>query len=129
MWKNDFLSPGQTMLNMKTFKIFFFFFLAISFSLNANSIARFNNCPPPQNVLLLSASNNSISFDWDDCGCASQIFQLHFIKNGIAGNTFQTNNSEFTFSDLDAGNYDFYFYSNCGGVLSAPIIVEDFVLQ
>ena len=86
-------------------------------------------CPSPSNVSKVGETSNSISFDWDDCGCASTGYEVSITRNGTETETFSASSSDFTFANLEVGSYEFRFYTDCGGVLSAPVIIDDIVQQ
>ena len=112
---------------MKTFIFSFVLFFSASFSFAINYSAFAMSCPAPQNVTKVAEDSSSISFDWNNC-CTGQYFQVYYIKDGNQSAVYSTSNSEFNFSNLTEGTYEFYFHSNCGGVLSAPIIVVDDII-
>ncbi|MCB0531493.1 MAG: fibronectin type III domain-containing protein [Lewinellaceae bacterium] len=100
--------------------------LCLAISTFANSIYK-DVCPPPGNVTLTAQTKTSASFDWDHCSCGTPEYHVYYVKNGQTGPQFITGNSEITITGLTAGTYQFYFYSQCGGVVSA-IIVEEVIM-
>ncbi len=83
------------------------------------------SCPPPQNVAKISETYNSISFDWNDCFCPSQTFEVYYVKDGKASGIYPVSGSGFTFSNLSPGDYEFHFRTTCGGGVSVDVIIEE----
>lgn len=83
------------------------------------------SCPPPQNVIKLSESSGTISFDWNDCFCSDQTFEAYYVKGGQASPIYTINGSGFTFSNLAPGVYKFHFRTTCGSGMSAEVIIEE----
>ena len=110
-------------------KIFFVSILLFSFSFgfsNSNN-AEWNNCPPPSNIIVTSQTATSVSFDWDDCGCAVTEYRVYFEKDGLNSQEYSASSSDISFAGLSAGSYRFYFYTACGGTVSS-IIIDDVVM-
>ena len=92
-----------------------------------SSAATFSmTCPAPSN-LAHSTAPNSVSFDWDDCGCGETEYQVYYVKNGSTSQTYATTNSDIAFANLESGSYEFYFYTVCGEAVS-NIIMEDVII-
>lgn len=86
-------------------------------------------CPAPSNVHVAGSGSGYISFDWDDCGCFSTGFTVKYFRlsDGYTSPEINITNSNYTFSNLAAGNYKFYFRTNCGSETSTSIVTEDLV--
>lgn len=82
-------------------------------------------CPPPQGVHKIGETASSISFDWNNCFCPHQTFEVYYVKDGQVSPIYSINGSAFTFSNLEAGLYQFHFRTTCAGGLSAEIIIEE----
>ena len=113
---------------MKT--IFAVFVLLLSFStvIYSHQAADQNTCPPPSNIAVTSQTANSVSFDWDDCGCAVAAYRVYFEKGGLNSPEYSVINSDISFSGLPSGSYRFYFYTVCGGAVSS-IIIDEIILN
>lgn len=88
-------------------------------------------CPQPSNLHVTSNNGGSISFDWDDCGCATgAIYKVQYLRlaDSYLSPTYPATSSDFGFSNLQSGNYEFYFWTDCGGGdASEAIVIEDLV--
>lgn len=88
-------------------------------------------CPQPVNVHVVSHGSGSITFDWDNCGCTSSpIYKVQYVRlsDNYSSSVFSTQNTDYGFSSLQAGNYEFYFWTDCGGGdVSEAIVIEDLV--
>lgn len=94
------------------------------FSLEASDVS----CPAPQNVHKVSETSSSISFDWNDCFCSGQTFQVYYVKNGVPSAPVTVNSSEVDFSNLTTGTYEFHFVTTCiSGTSVDVIIIEDII--
>ncbi len=91
--------------------------------------ADWTTCPEPENVHKTAQTYSTVSFDWDDCECIPTEYRVFYVVNGNASQEFATTSSDFNFTGLSAGTYDFYFYAVCGTQQSASIIIEDVVCQ
>lgn len=106
-------------------RLFFFALLlpvCFAFTTPENDCSE-TGCPPPANVALTNQFGGAATFDWDDCGCGGE-YHVYYTKNGQLGQEYVTGNSGITISGLLAGTYQFYFYTACGGEISAIIIEE-----
>ena len=86
-----------------------------------------NNCPPPTNIHAVDQTSNSVTYDWDDCTCANPRYRMYYVKNGVTSSLYMTAQSNYTFTNLSPGLYQFYFYRVCGGGRNS-IIIEDTIL-
>lgn len=108
-------------------KALFFSFLILCFSSFKSSDAasvQYSSCTAPANLSITAQSNNTISFDWEDCSSSFTEYQVFYTKEGQASAIYSTSKSEISFSGLSPGVYQFHFYTICGGASSA-IIIED----
>lgn len=108
-------------------KNFFFVsvFLATFFFGFANPANNdFTSCPAPTNVTKVDQTSNSISFEWDDCGCVATEYRVYYVKNGQTSPEFATTDPNISIGGLSAGNYQFYFYTVCGSGNSFIIVEE-----
>lgn len=104
----------------------FFFpaiFTLLSFDLPVQPVHL--DCPEPTNVQVVAETGSSITFDWDDCGCATPTYQVYYKRGSYTSAEYTTTDSRFTFSGLSAGNYSFFFYTVCGAEASSMIIIVD----
>ena len=106
------------------FLSFSFSFFMIFSNLQA---ATWTSCLQPQNVQKTAQTTSTVSFDWDDCECIPTEYRVYYVVNGNASQEFAVTSSDFTFTGLSAGTYDFYFYTVCGTQQSAAIIITDIV--
>lgn len=84
------------------------------------------NCPPPANVTETGKTSSSISFDWDDV--AGSTFLVYYTRDDYTSSVFTASVSNFTFSGLPAGTYDFYFQTDCGAEMSEIIGITDVIV-
>jgi len=85
-------------------------------------------CPGPE-VSIANQSASSITFSWAPVSGASQ-YKTWYRRHGASETSQQlgTSNTQFTYSGLPSGTYDFYFVTVCGSEMSGFIIIEDLVL-
>ena len=112
---------------MKTTFVVFTLLISLFTGIPSSYAADWNNCPPPSNITVTSQTATSLSFDWDDCGCAVTEYRVYFEKDGLNSQEYSATSSDISFAGLSAGSYRFYFYTVCGGVVSS-IIIDDVVL-
>ncbi len=110
---------------MKIAIFFLTVFLPLTFGFSMPETKTLTSCPDPANVSVVSQTTNSITFDWDDCYCSLTEYRVYYKKGGFTSSEFSTTSSDFTFTGLSAGTYDFYFYTVCGTEVSGFIIVQD----
>ena len=86
-------------------------------------------CNAPDNVTTTAHSSGSISFDWDDCSGGCSGYEVRFVRlaDDYASGWFSASASDYTFSGLQAGNYEFQFRTVCEGGVSSIIGLEDVV--
>lgn len=87
-------------------------------------------CPQPSNVHVTARDSGAISFDWDNCACIANSYKVQFVRvsDDYHSAVFSTGSSDFDFGGLQAGNYKFYFWTDCGGAdVSEAIVIEDLV--
>ncbi|MBK9014139.1 MAG: hypothetical protein IPM82_08615 [Saprospiraceae bacterium] len=110
-------------------------FLLLATCLMAFGASSYKNiddtCPEPYNVHVTAQASGSISFDWDDCGCSSTSFKVKYVRkaDGYTSPEYSTGSSNFTFSSLQAGDYIFYFGTDCGGETSGFIGADDLIVN
>ena len=113
---------------MKTLNFFAAALLSATFFFTTAFTAPDVTCPFPQNVTKVAETSSSISFDWDDCGCTAPTYEVYFVKDGNTSTTYKTSSSDFTFTNLAVGEYEFYFQTNCGGgTISGIIVIDDLI--
>lgn len=85
-------------------------------------------CPAP-NVSITDKTASSVSFAWDAVSGAS-VYKVYYYRSedNYTSSEFTTGSASISFSNLPAGTYDFYFATNCGGVTSEYIVVEDILM-
>lgn len=88
-----------------------------------------STCPNPQNVSVTAKSSGSISFDWD--GVDAVAYEVYYVRksDGYASPIYTAGNSDYVFSGLPAGGYEFFFRTDCGSTVSDWIGVEDEVIH
>lgn len=84
-----------------------------------------STCPAPENVSITAKTSGSISFDWDAVGGGSYLVYYVRQDDDYISPTYSTTNSEYSFSGLSAGTYDFFFVTDCGSELSGGVGIED----
>lgn len=106
--------------------LLFSFFFVFSNPANIDT-----TCPQPSNVHVTANGGGAISFDWNDCGCATgAIYKVQYVRlsDNYVSSTFPATSSDYVFSSLQSGNYEFYFWTDCGGGdASEAIVIEDSV--
>ncbi len=105
---------------MKDLPFVFFFTNPGSYSLG--------ECPEPTDISLTGKTSTTASFDWPDAGSESD-YNVYYTCGEYTSSTFKTSSSNYTFTALIAGTYDFYFQTDCGSEVSEWIIVEDQIIQ
>ena len=108
----------------KHFSLSIFLFIAIiGFSFTPE---KEDSCSTPQNVSVTSIDRGDITFDWDDCiSCNGYIVKYYHEEGNYWSGNFSTTSSTISFTELPSGNYDFYFATDCGTVISSFIIIEE----
>lgn len=86
-------------------------------------------CTAPANVTVASQGTASVTFDWDDAGFGLTEYRVFYVRGGYTSPEYATTNSNFTYSSLAAGLYDFYFYTVCERGESDIIVIEDLVVN
>ena len=114
-------------LKMKKSMFFITFMLIANFTFSNSQNAGLVVCSAPANVIIISRTSSSVSFDWNDCGCLMPEFRVYYVVNGQSSQEASSSNSGISFSGLSSGSYRFYFYTICGGVASS-IIIEDVMI-
>lgn len=111
-------------------KSLFLIAFLLPFFLNASAPANHaqaTECPAPTNLTLTAQTGNSVSFDWDDCGCIMPEYHVFYTKSGQTSQEYITGASAITISGLSAGTYQFYFYT-VSSTGQSSIIVEEVLL-
>ena len=112
---------------MKTIHFLFALVIAVSFAFTSPENPDLTECPAPTNITIVSQNTSSVSFDWDDCGCALTEYRVFYVKGGQTSQEASTGSSNISFTELTmGGTYQFHFYTVCGGGVSS-IIIEDVV--
>ena len=112
---------------MKTMILFLSFMLTSTLSFSNQQTTAPDTCPAPSNVSVVS-TDATFTFDWDDCGCSSSEYRVYYKRGGNTSPEYSTSISEITFTGLAPGNYEFHFYTVCGGPASAIILEEVVIL-
>jgi len=105
--------------------------LAFGFSGLKNDKTTACTCSAPSNVELTFQDSGSISFDWDDCGCFGFTeFKVKYTRaeDHYSSPEYSTGSSNYSFSNLPSGTYDFYFKTVCGSEGSSFIVIEDQIM-
>jgi hypothetical protein len=87
-------------------------------------------CPQPSNVHVTARDSGAISFDWDDCGCVANSYKVQYVRqsDNYQSAVLSTGSSNYDFSGLQAGAYEFYFWTDCGGAdANEAIVIEDVI--
>lgn len=87
-----------------------------------------STCGTPQNVEKTSSTLTSITFEWDAVGGAAG-YRVYYerVEDSYTSSVTTTTSTTFTFSNLSAGTYKFHFATDCGGTVSADIVIADVV--
>ena len=111
-------------------KAIFFYLLAM---LTIISLTHAHNtttsCPAPANVSKVFSASSSISYDWDDCTGGCLRYEVRYVRlaDGYTSSWYSTSVSNFTFSGLASGDYQFLFKTVCIGGASEALIIEDII--
>ena len=118
----------QIQSQMKTFFLVSIFLTSFFFGFsNTTNNDITTNCPEPTNVTKVNQTDSSVTFEWDDCGCAANEYRVFYVKDGQASQEFVATGTNITLDGLTAGNYQVHFYTVCGG-MNSFIIVEEVAL-
>lgn len=84
-------------------------------------------CDAPNNVVVVSKSSGSISFDWDDCsgGCVEYEVRYVRLSDNYVSSWRTASSSNYSFTGLPDGGYEFQFRTVCVGDVSGFIVIED----
>ncbi|MBI1228449.1 MAG: hypothetical protein GC192_24655 [Bacteroidetes bacterium] len=115
---------------MKTFIFSFLLAIPLLFSFSASKTME-TTCPTPTNGHVTSKSSGTISFDWDDCGCAGSTYKIWYYRSddSYTSPEYSTSTSYYTFNSLSSGTYTFYYKTVCIDGESDGIIVVDEVVM
>ena len=82
-------------------------------------------CDAPTNVTVTAKFSSSISFDWD--GPDGSTYEVYYVRqsDGYTSPVYSTSSSDYAYSGLSAGTYDFYFRTDCGTEMSEIIGIEE----
>ncbi len=80
--------------------------------------------PPEANVT--NHGSGSASFAWDAVDGATE-YKIYYTRQEdvYTSSPVTTGGTSFTFSNLPAGTYDFYFCTVCGGGSSSNFVIDD----
>lgn len=87
-------------------------------------------CPQPSNVHVTTRDSGAISFDWDDCGCVTNNYKVQYVRlsDNYHSAVLSASGSYYNFGGLQAGSYEFYIWTDCGGAdASEAIVIEDVI--
>ncbi|MEZ4934793.1 MAG: fibronectin type III domain-containing protein [Saprospiraceae bacterium] len=84
-------------------------------------------CDAPNNVVVVSKSSGSISFDWDDCAGGCLEYEVRYVRlsDNYTSSWRTVSSSDYSFTGLYDGGYEFQFRTVCGGGVSGFIVIED----
>ena len=85
-------------------------------------------CLPPE-VSVTNHSSGSASFAWDTVDGAIE-YKIYYTRQEdvYTSSPVMTGGTSFTFSNLPAGTYDFYFYTVCEGGSSSGFVIDDLMI-
>lgn len=86
------------------------------------------NCPEPQ-PSVANQTANTITFSWAPVTGAVQ-YKTWCHRHGDSGPSqqFSTGNTQFSYSGLPSGTYDFYFVTECADGYSDIVIIVDIIM-
>lgn len=88
-------------------------------------------CPQPSNVHVTSRSAGAITFDWDNViGPTNVTYKVQYVRlaDSYTSPVYSNGSSDYGFSNMQTGDYEFYFWTDCGEEgLSEAIVIEDIV--
>jgi hypothetical protein len=90
-----------------------------------------SSCPTPTNVIRTNKASGSISYSWSAVTGAVQ-YKLKYVrqKDNYTSPDYFTTSTSYTFSNLQSGDYAFYFYTVCSdGTSGAFINWDDVVIR
>ncbi|MBI5914134.1 MAG: hypothetical protein HY842_02060 [Bacteroidetes bacterium] len=111
-------------------KVFLLPLLLLVFAFSEPEKASPLTCPSPANVHIAFQSSDAIAFDWDDCGCTAPVYKVYYVRHSdnYQSPAYTATASGYTFTNLPADTYDFYFYTTCGDTTSGVIGNEEIIL-
>ncbi len=83
-------------------------------------------CDTPTNVRRTSSTATSITYSWDAVSGATG-YNVKYLRlsDSYQSPEWTTTATSYTFTNLTAGAYKFYFATDCGGEVSEFIVIED----
>jgi hypothetical protein len=122
---------AKTIFIMFKIIVFILFFAPMSLDLSALPTTTANDCacPTVSNVQKTGSTSHSLSYAWTGSGQANQ-YKIWYVRksDGYTSADFYTSTNSYTFSNLQAGQYTFYFVAICGTESSDFIGVEDILV-
>lgn len=120
---------GKNHFTMK--KFLFLLLLALATTSGLTSFKELDmTCIAPSRIEITSHTSTSISFAWTGCtNCTSAQYIVWYSKNGedYTSSQHSTSSTNYTFNNLPAGTYKFYFQTDCGDSVSDVIGTEDII--
>lgn len=84
------------------------------------------SCDPPGNVTKTAHTLTTISFSWDAAsGADAYIVKYVRQSDSYSSGDITVYGTSHTYTNMQAGTYDFYFSSKCGETVSEAIIIVD----
>ncbi len=84
-----------------------------------------NDCEAPTNLVKTGQTTSAISFSWN--GTGQHVVKYVRQSDGYTSPDIFVSGTSYTFSDLTAGSYTFYFATDCDGEVSDFIVTEDVI--
>ena len=97
--------------------------------LSANSTQTGYSCAPPTNFSSTNQTTSSVTLQWNGSS-GNTSYKVWYVRTGDGyTSTEQTvSGTNFTYTSLPAGNYDFYLVAICPSGISEYIIMEDLLM-
>ena len=107
--------------------VFLLFLMPITFGFSPVREVATCTCPTVSNAHKTGQGSGSITFAWNDSEATQ--YKLWYFREGNdnPSSPVYTTGTSYSYSNLAAGNYTFYFVTVCGGEESGWIGVEDIV--
>lgn len=100
-----------------------------SFSAPTAPISPDCTCNAPGNAAVTSQTSTTVSFSWSPAFGAAA-YEVWYVRtnDGYTSSTTTVSGTSISYSGLAAGNYKFYFRTNCGEGVSEIVVLEDILM-
>jgi len=98
--------------------------LSLSFAFSPFETTAACDCDPISSLTQVAKTSNSVSYSWNGSADAGT-YRVWYVRQGdlYTSPAYYTTSTSFTFSNLSAGDYTFYFEAGCSE--SQSIIIND----